>query len=149
MINRARLFYEKRLSCNDFEALKSLYITNFLSPILEVKKENLPFDWYRLEIFTDSEEYAMVSNYFENNGVITIKIKETPLIKFIREKYIKELILCCNDKKEETHYKKEILDVIDEYNLDYYLGNAIKHILDDKDASKAKEYLELYLRRKK
>jgi len=53
------------------------------------------------------------------------------------------------------HYKKhniQPLDIIDEYGLDYYLGNVLKYILRDKesrkqDINKAIHYLELYKER--
>ena len=45
------------------------------------------------------------------------------------------------------------LDIIDEYGLDFYLGNSIKYILRDKDnkredIDKAIHYLELYKERR-
>jgi len=53
------------------------------------------------------------------------------------------------------HYAKhniQPLDVIDEYNLDFYRGNVLKYILRDKgnqleDIDKAIHYLELYKER--
>ena len=54
-----------------------------------------------------------------------------------------------------NHYvshKIQPLDIIDEYGLDFYLGNSIKYILRDKnnkveDIDKAIHYLELYKER--
>lgn len=48
------------------------------------------------------------------------------------------------------HYKKHTIqpwDIIDEYKLDYYAGNALKYLLRNKDnkkqdLEKAKHYLE-------
>jgi len=53
------------------------------------------------------------------------------------------------------HYKKhkiQPLDIIDEYGLDYYLGNVLKYILRDKDSKvedldKAIHYIQLYKER--
>lgn len=49
-----------------------------------------------------------------------------------------------------NHYKNkkfQVWDIVDEYNLDYYVGNALKYILRDKDnrvedLEKAIHYLE-------
>jgi len=48
-----------------------------------------------------------------------------------------------------THYQKKIQpwDIIDEYSLDFYEGNALKYLLRDKDdrvedLKKAMHYLE-------
>ena len=63
-----------------------------------------------------------------------------------------------NTEINEKHYKIksiEPLDIIDEYDLDFYLGNVIKYVLRSKykgtekeDLLKAKKYIELYLDRK-
>jgi hypothetical protein len=52
-----------------------------------------------------------------------------------------------------THYKGkkcEVWDIIDEYGLDYYRGNALKYILRNKmdtyeDIQKAQHYIEKWL----
>jgi hypothetical protein len=49
-------------------------------------------------------------------------------------------------------YKIQPLDIIDEYGLDFYLGNVLKYILREKgskkeDIDKAIHYLELYKER--
>lgn len=44
------------------------------------------------------------------------------------------------------------IDIIDEYHLDFYLGNVLKYVLREKDdrredLEKAKHYIDLYLER--
>lgn len=70
----------------------------------------------------------------------------------------KKLVLASEIQIGGEHYLgKNIqpLDVIDEYQLDFYLGNVLKYILRKKgdkydriqDLKKAKHYIELYLER--
>ena len=181
MIERAKKFYKTVKAVEEFETIKSLYITNFFNPFLTIKKGNLPFSVYRLDMLIADKndkkynEYALIKSYRLDNDDLIITINETLLIKAIRENYITELMRCCDytkqkgdenevkkdvkkDEVNEKHYKVksiEPLDVIDEYNLDFYLGNVIKYVLRSKfkgsekeDLLKAKKYIELFLDRK-
>ena len=177
ILEEGKKFYETIKAVDEFETIKSLYITHFFDPVLVIKKGNLPFSVYRLDMLIADQndrqynDYAFIKKYSinNNNDDLVITIHETKFVRAIRENYITELIKCCdyntkqkgntqNNAVNEKHYKMtniEPLDIIDEYNLDFYLGNVIKYILRSKfkgtekeDLLKAKKYIELFLDRK-
>ncbi len=178
IIKESEKFYNKIKAMNEYNTIKSLFLTGFCNPVIKLKKGNLPFSVYRLDMLIEDkndnkyQKYSMIQSYKYDDDDLIINIKETELIKSIREKYIKDLMRCCDsgikeksdikedsDKKNlsnslNSHYKKhkiEPLDIIDDYKLDFYLGNVIKYILrspykgsEIEDITKAKNYLELY-----
>jgi len=98
----------------------------------------------------DEEHISDISiNYFEDD----YKDESIELTKSLfRGDVIDKIRTVCGVSKQVggDHYSRHTIqpwDIIDEYELDYYLGNVIKYVLRDKvnkyeDLKKAMHYLE-------
>ena len=100
IIKEAIVFYKKNKSLVEYEFIKELYINSYFSPIIKIKKEEIPFNYLRLEIvlhdtFYNNNPYPLISSLYTEDDKIVIRIIENEIIKSIRETYIKSL-----EKKE-------------------------------------------------
>ena len=169
-------YYNRNTLLNEFNYIKTIIKNNDCMYKFEVKEKDFLMDWVLLQKFKIGK-YPIIETFKKEKGYIYITLLDNINTKKIKDEYQKNKIefeVKEEPKKEhikedlkkekgadeinEKHYKVkniEPLDVIDEYDLDFYLGNVVKYVLRSKykgtekeDLLKAKRYIDLYLDRK-
>ena len=95
-IEEAIKFYKRNKSLVEYDFIKELYIKSYFSPIIKIKKEDIPFNYLRLEIvlhdtFYNNNPYPLINSLYMENDKMVVRIIENEIIKSIRETYIKNL----------------------------------------------------------